>query len=430
MNTATRETIQRHGYSRVLVELDQDGTITEAQSLELSGLFKEPNFQNEKVELGHEGTLSVAIGASQKRLTTDQPNPEGSPNFEPRLRLYPNLGLALGIVDEAGLEALEKSRVTVRIFEINPTSLVEPFDQLPGRRTTMLSPALHQLKIPTLWDLGLTGLGVLVGHMDSGIDATHPSLVGAVKSFVAYDLNGDLIASGEPYESDSTVSHGTHTAGIIVGRESELGNFGVAPGATLASAMVISGGDVVARMLAGFEWITTTNAKIVNGSIGLAGVNQSFEVIVKALRKRDILPIFAIGNEGAGISRYPGNYQGVLSVGACDANGRVAPLSGSQVFQGTENRIVPSIIAPGIKILSSSQGGKLKKLSGTSQAAPHVTGLCALLKEAMPTASANDLESAIKLSCSLNPAESIYRGNRGVPDALKAHSILTAGYMS
>ena len=94
--------------------------------------------------------------------------------------------------------------------------------------------------------------------------------------------------------------------------------FGVAPGAKLAAATVIEHGDTAARVIAGLEWCIGQGIKVVSLSLGVRQYEPLFSRIFQILRQRDILPVAAIGNEGAQTSRTPGNLPEVLSVGAMD----------------------------------------------------------------------------------------------------------------
>jgi subtilisin len=156
------------------------------------------------------------------------------------------------------------------------------------------------------------------------------------------------------------------------------------------------------------------------------GFHPQFATILGLVKQRNVLPIVAVGNEGAQTSRSPGNHQEVISVGAIDEQDAVWLFSSSQTLPTTPKRTVPDLAAPGVAIWSSAPNGKLIPLSGTSMATPHVSGLAALLMEHKPDASAADVENAIYKSCTRPAGASTVRVNRGIPDAAKALAALDA----
>jgi subtilisin len=146
---------------------------------------------------------------------------------------------------------------------------------------------------------------------------------------------------------------------------------------------------------------------------------------LKKLLDKGVFPVFAIGNEGPGTSRSPANYPQALSVGAVDAQGNVDPSSSSEAFPRKVNPLVPDLVTPGVDIVSANAGESNFRLdSGTSMAAPHLSGLAALLFEACPTATVNQLQTAVCQSCSRTPAMPSNRANLGMPDGPKALAAL------
>ncbi|CBS89844.1 S8 family peptidase [Azospirillum lipoferum] len=343
----------------------------------------------------------------------------------PAVRIYPRLGLALGYVDRQGAKELRSDSRVKKLVEAPQISLIRPVimeDAKPNSKPTSKPTwGIERLGVPELWSRGITGKGVIVGHLDTGVDGSHSALKDAIEAFAEFDLRGDLVENAEVRDSDD---HGTHTAGTIVGRKTERGSFGVAPGAKLASAMVIEGGDVVDRIVGGMEWALGYGVRILSMSLGLRGYTPAFQAIVDALRANDVLPVIAVGNEYANSSRSPGNYTNVLSVGASNERDEVADFSSSQRFNRTDDPIVPDLVAPGVNVLSCVPNGGYMTMDGSSMATPHVAGLAALLLQAMPSATSNDLEHAILASCGRPSSMPIPRGNRGIPNAPKALSIL------
>ncbi|MET0266371.1 MAG: S8 family serine peptidase [Duganella sp.] len=341
---------------------------------------------------------------------------------ESKVRYYPNLGIALGVVDRAGLAELKKEALVAKVIDAPQLRLIKPVLAAAAKPDSGYTWGLKALNIDALHAQGWRGKGILVGHLDTGVDATHVALKGAVQAYAEFDALGSQVAGASPRDSGT---HGTHTAGTIAGRPVKGVHFGVAPEATLASAMVIEGGNVLARILGGMNWAVGQQVRILSMSLGLIGTKDTFLLLTRLLRARGILPVFAVGNEGAGVSRYPGNYAEALSVGASGPDDSVADFSGSQQFLRAKDPLVPDLVAPGVDIISCVPDGKYMEMSGTSMATPHIAGLAALLMQARPDKSIDEIESAMFRSCTLRPLMTASRANHGLPDAVLALSLLS-----
>jgi subtilisin family serine protease len=335
-----------------------------------------------------------------------------------RYHVFPWLGVVLGTVDASGLAALRADPEVVDVVGAPALSPIRPNAVRAAKLQTAATWGLERLGAPALWQRGLTGKGVLVGHLDTGVDADHPALAGAVAHFAEFDLLGrETKPAPRPRDSDE---HGTHTAATIAGRAVTGRHVGMAPGARLASALVIEGGDAVARVLGGMDWTLGLGVRVLSLSLGFRGYWPDFLAITRILRRKRVLPVFAVGNEYAGTSRSPGNYSEALSVGACDEKGRVADFSSSQRFDRKLDPIVPDLVAPGVDVVSAKPGGGWQSMDGTSMATPHIAGLAALLLEAKPKATVKNLEAAIFASCARPKGMSPERGGLGIPSGLDA----------
>jgi len=330
-----------------------------------------------------------------------------------------NLGVVYGEVDRSGFKKMQG--FLGDDDELSPSVPLHPVRGLGARGTAGSANkcwGLERIGAPALWKRGLTGKGVLVAHLDTGIDASHPALKGAVEEFAEFDAVGQRVPGAAA--ADSAV-HGTHTAGTIAGRPVMGWDIGVAPGCRLVSAAVIEDGDKVARILAGVDWAMGFPVRVLNLSVGFPGYFAAYESVVKRVRDRGILPVLAAGNEGPGVSCSPANYPLALSVGSMDAQGGVDETSCSERLARRRDPIVPDLVMPGIDIISANAGaGDLRADSGTSMAAPHVSGLAALLWEAIPGATVAEVEGAIFASCALEMGMAKDRANRGLPNALLA----------
>ncbi|MDB5530328.1 MAG: hypothetical protein JWR51_3431 [Devosia sp.] len=340
-----------------------------------------------------------------------------------RMRVYPHLGLAIGYVNRVGASALDRDPAVSRVEKAPELSLIRPVATraVTPKAAKTVSWGIVTLEVDKLWAAGFDGKGVLVGHLDTGVDGKHPALKGAIAAFAEFDMAGDEVVGALPYDSGE---HGTHTAGTIAARPGAKGSFGVAPGAQLASALVIEGGQVIDRILSGMDWIIARGCRILSMSLGLRGYTPAFEQIINALRAAGVLPIIAVGNEGPLTSRSPGNYSTVLSVGAMDIAGAVASFSSSQTFSRPDAPLVPDLVAPGVAVLSCIPGRAYAEMDGSSMATPHVAGLAAVLLQARPQATVDELEAAIIASCKLGKMKAP-RANRGLPNGPRAYQHLT-----
>jgi subtilisin family serine protease len=336
----------------------------------------------------------------------------------PPVRYFRNLGVALGTVGREGLAALKSDRRVAKVLGAPAWSLIRPRRVAAAALTTTVTWGIERLGVPKLWAEGLTGKGVLVGHLDTGVDGRHPAVRTAIAAFAEFDALGRRVQpTPRPHDTDD---HGTHTAATIAGRRVAGKAVGVAPGAELASAIVIEGGNVIARVLGGMDWAVGQGVRVLSMSLGFRGFVDDFLELTRILRARNVLPVFAVGNEGPGTSRSPGNYAEALSVGASDDDDAVADFSSSQRFRRRRDPLVPDLVAPGVDVISAKPGGGWQAMDGTSMATPHVAGLAALLFEARPRATVTQVERAIFRACARGPSLPEGRCNRGIPSAVRA----------
>ena len=280
------------------------------------------------------------------------------------------------------------------------------------KTNTLLAPSVSKVS-----STGLTGKGILIGHLDTGVDHKHPALTGKIKSFAHFDENG-LLSTNQTIRD--TGYHGTHTAGIICGSPTEGRTIGIAPDAKLSSAVVIEGGQTVVRVLAGLEWMLDQPIRILLMALGLPGYNPILSKAIHQFVEKGVLVIAPVGNAGIDKTRSPANYPHVLAVGAADQDGRVPRFSASGQFDRGACPFKPDLVAPGVNIPSAAPGGGFRLNTGTSMAAAYVAGVSALLFEATPTATAADVTTALKRTAGPLSKKYAHRAGYGLVNPLYA----------
>ncbi len=328
---------------------------------------------------------------------------------------------------------------------VDPQSVEESLETSSGSSMVW---NLEQIRADLAWtSLGIDGNGVTVAIMDTGADWQHPALQNQYRGYKPGGLSiheGNwLCATDEgylyPYDG---YGHGTHVTGTAVGgRDADGVAIGVAPGAQWIAAKVFNDGGFAydSWIHSAFEWLMAPSGDpalapdVVNSSWGSPlGQDETFRPDLQAVRAAGIVPIFSAGNDGPypGTVGSPGSHPEAIAVGATDDLDQVTRFSSRGPSPWGE--IKPEVSAPGAQILSSLPGGSYGTMYGTSMAAPHVTGLVALLLQADPTLSVDDVE-AILTSTTLPLGEPIPNNNTGWGriDAYRAVAVaLHAGYVN
>ncbi len=284
---------------------------------------------------------------------------------------------------------------------------------------------LTYIRADSAWKMGYTGAGSVVCSFDTGVDGEHPALKHSWRG-----LDGDSLASWfDPAKNQlaphsvpdcgltgCNTNHGTHTMGIMVGVDTLSGDtVGVAPGAKWISAAVI---DIAGTSIVdAFEWAADPDGDpntmddipdVINHSWGIPGLEceNLFYDLIDNTEALGIVNIFAAGNEGgfgASTIRNPANRANDSL--DCFAIGNIDHLT--EAVSGSSSRgpsicpvgaIKPNVVAPGTAIRSTYPNGLYGSMSGTSMAAPHVSGLVALLRQKNPNATVDEIKTAILTS--------------------------------
>jgi subtilisin family serine protease len=209
-----------------------------------------------------------------------------------------------------------------------------------------------------------TGDPVKVGVIDTGIDLKHPDLQANIKG--GYNAINPLKSPNDDN------GHGTHVAGIIAALNNTIGVIGVGPNIDLYAIKVLNanGSGYLSDVIEGLDWAVANGMQVVNMSLGTSQDVQSFHDAIVSAYNAGVTIVAAAGNSGGTVS-YPAVYPEVIAVSATDQNNQIASFSS----RGPE----VDLAAPGVNIYSTYKGQSYATLSGTSMAAPHVTGAAALI---------------------------------------------------
>lgn len=283
---------------------------------------------------------------------------------------------------------------------------------------------IERIGAPQVWqELECDGSGVTIGIIDSGVDLQHEALK---RKYRGYDPENpqdfdhaynwlDLVGnSASPVDSRD---HGTFVTGIALGSGDNGENqIGVAPGANWIAARAIgSEGGSQKDILEAMEWMLapTPNADgsgepdpskapdIINCSWGMETsgscyADHPFRTAIKNWRAAGILPVFAAGNSGDsdGSIVHPAAYEESFAVGMVN-NEDVLDKNSSRGPSPCGSFIKPELVAPGVVVRSAFPNNNYELKTGTSIAAPHVAGAAALLLQAEPALSVDELEERL-----------------------------------
>jgi subtilisin family serine protease len=305
-------------------------------------------------------------------------------------------------------EALAKLPDVRRIRSPKVYRIIKPVGASPVRLAPVGDPEWGVAKIGAdlVWEQGITGQGVVVANLDTGVDYLHSALVNQYRGNDGDSFTHDYnwwdptgICGDSPCDN---AAHGTHTMGTIVGGDGPgpfAPDIGVAPGARWIAAKgcedfgcsefaLLSGGEFLLAPtdLQGENPDPSKRPDIISNSWGSDDPDDTFFLgIVQAWRAAGIVPLFANGNAGefgCGSAGTPGNFQEVLGIGATDINDDIAFFS--SLGPAPDGRVKPDVSAPGVDVVSSVPGEGYEAFSGTSMATPHTAGTVALMLSAEP----------------------------------------------
>jgi subtilisin len=280
----------------------------------------------------------------------------------------------------------------------------------------------------------LTGRGVKIGIIDSGCDNTHPQLT-RVQSGVDITNGGDK----NSWINDQ-FSHGTHCAGVIGAASGAVqGIRGFAPEATIVPFKVFPGGRF-SDLIEALDECIKQEIDVVNCSLGSDAVSELVARKVQEALEAGVVLVFAAGNSGGSV-QFPGNLPGVVSVSAIGRLNEFPPdtFHAQNILPGGIGDFFPArfscfgpqikLSGPGVAIISSVPGGGYAAWDGTSMAAPHITGMAALILAHHPAflsvAKQRNLQRVTQLlhilqGVSAPAVVDVARGGAGLPQPLAA----------
>ncbi|MCH8005004.1 MAG: S8 family serine peptidase, partial [Planctomycetes bacterium] len=293
-----------------------------------------------------------------------------------------------------------------------------------------VEPGVLAVRAPEVWALGFTGEGILVATLDTGVDGNHPALASRWRGLDPAYAGNPQWAFFDPVTNQTfpfdSASHGTHTMGSVCGG-APGDQVGVAPGAQWIHAAVIdrvSIAQTVSDAIAAYEWMldpdgdpatsfdvpaVCSNSWGLTSGHGFPDCDQTFWSWLDACEAAGIVILFSAGNEGTSGLRRPSDratddYR-TLAVAAVDGNTPSFPIASfssrgpTNCTPGGTPAIKPDIAAPGVSVRSSvpggGPGGRYALLSGTSMASPHVAGVVALIRQANPDLSVEQVKQIL-----------------------------------
>ncbi|MFC8452730.1 type VII secretion-associated serine protease mycosin [Kitasatospora sp. NPDC057223] len=278
--------------------------------------------------------------------------------------------------------------------------------------------ALQRVLLEQLWQDGkVTGAGVTVAVIDTGVDDTNPQLAGKVID------GGTLLTDNAGGGKDDKVGHGTKVAGIIAASPLPgTGFVGLAKGANILAIRQndSEGNGNVTTLVEAIKQAIQKGAKVINISQDVRSQDDTgkfpgfdqLEAVIALAEKSNVVVVASSGNDGKEGPTYPAAYDTVLAVGASDRNNERAAFSQYGDFV--------DIAAPGVDMLSTVPKGGQCVDNGTSFASPYVAGLAALLVGAHPDWTAKQVRTRIEQTAQRTEHDRNRFIGWGVADPLKA----------
>ena len=300
--------------------------------------------------------------------------------------------------------------LAVTVIGSAPAAAQAPSDQRMKEQWAIAPGSV--LNLPRAWATS-QGAGVVVAVLDSGTRLEHPDLApnawvnfgevpgnGADDDGNGYvdDVHGvDLTTGAAAQDLSDGNGHGTHVAGIIAAAANGRGVVGVAFRARIMTIKVLAadGSGNTAAVAEGIRYAAANGARVVNLSLGGAQPDARVKDAIAAAAAADVLVVCSAGNSARDIDvtpSYPVSFAAPNLIGVAattpDAGKRLGDFS-------NYGRTTVGLAAPGESVLSTTNDGGYGLKSGTSMAAPHVSGVAALMVAAAPNLSVGELRAQL-----------------------------------
>lgn len=284
-----------------------------------------------------------------------------------------------------------KSRIILSLILLGLGMVFFWWNQLRKEQEMVQEPIEHRLQwwLSAIgWDeerTGVTGEGIRIAILDSGVDAEHPDLEGVIEK--EYRVSGLGVTQQESHQETNQDSqqenlhHGTAVAGIIAASPStDKGALGVAVNASILSVDITdeaNGIIQVEHLIEGIEYAIQESVDIINISAGIKEDSEELHEVIQRAYETGIVVVAAAGNFMEDDILYPARYDEVLAVGAQSRN--------NEIISPTGNLSKSVSYLPGESIVTTGVNGKYIGADGTSVATPIMTGIVALMLEANQT---------------------------------------------